>query len=132
MPRGFRVDHQETSLSRLEGANPRLLDPRSFLSKEKVTPHTNGEAKTHFMLYGADKSAMRAEIFVASRESNSGVPRCWNCRERVYEYGNGPDVGHWHHISNKAGERCDCRDNGAVLCAACHHKEHIQVMVPRV
>lgn len=84
----------------------------------------------HVILWGLDKSAMRAEIFCANRNTNGGINKCVKCGNRVIER---PEedagyavnaIGEWHHIRNKPGERCDCVENGEVRCKRCHSKEH--------
>lgn len=119
MPRGFHKDEQAT-----KAAN--FLDRRSFVSLPKVTPHTNGAAEPHFLLYGKDKGPIRAEIFRRNRQENqSDVSRCWNCGVPCYEK-NDFYRGEWHHVNSGAGERCDCVENSVVSCAKCHRAEHVQ------
>lgn len=130
--RGFKVDHMATALARLEGEFL-LTDARSFVSQPKITNHTNGVALHHLLLKGADKGAMRAEIFRLDREQNGDENKCWECgrivieSEEDYGFDMGYTVGQWHHINSKAGQRCDCRQNGAVSCDRCHRSAHLKV-----
>jgi hypothetical protein len=121
VPRGFKRDRQATSCVR-------FLDKRSFMSQEKqIGPHGG----IHFILYGADKGPMREQIFHRNRENNGGENRCVKCGRRVYEHVH-EDLqahfgGEWHHIRSKPGERCDCPQNGEVVCGGatgCHRNEH--------
>lgn len=121
--RGFRRDEAATLAARFE-------DYRSFVSQPKAIKGECDEPKAHLVLYGADKAPIRAEIFRRNREAKSGLNRCVKCGQIVYErvregsrwrFG-----GQWHHIRHRDGERCDCPENGAVSCWACHKPEHPQ------
>lgn len=127
MPRGFKKDFVATSLAHI---NKQLSDPRSFISLPK---HTHGdEAVPHLILYGLDKGPIRAEIFRRDRENHHlagmDINRCRNCGKRVFESGWIGRNGEWDHILSKAGQRCDCPENGRVVCRACHRASHKQVM----
>lgn len=128
MPRGFHVDHAATALARLEG-DFILTDPRSFVSQPKITNHTNGLALPHLLLKGADKGAMRAEIFRRDREANGGINRCWDCGLMVEEHPGDHMAfpGEWDHINSKPGQRCDCAPNGRVSCRQSHRARHVSV-----
>lgn len=128
MPRGFQVDHQATLL-RFGGR--RWWPGDSFVSKPKFIEGDGEEA--HLLLYGkADKGAIRAEIFRRNREANAGVNKCVECGMQVYEFITTTELerrrGDWDHIRNKPGERCDCPENGQVLCVDCHRKKHVRVL----
>jgi hypothetical protein len=85
----------------------------------------------HLLLFGKDKAPIRAEIFRRNREANGGINRCVKCGTEVFEMSHYPITldmqGEWHHIRHRAGERCDCPENGEVRCATCHKLEHLQV-----
>ena len=122
MPRGFKKAIAATRLAR-------FADDRSFVSQVKRIP--NGcPNEAHLLLYGAaDKGVIRAEIFKRNREkfTLAGVPvnRCEICGSRVFEHEEWRR-GHWHHIHNKPGMRCDCPENGCVLCEDCHSEQHLK------
>ena len=124
MPRGFKLDIILTQATR--DSSGLLNDPRSFVSLPKVTPHTNGVALPHLILYGIDKGVIRHMLFEESRRAN-GDARCRKCGCRVSEnqYGTLPD-GEWDHIENSPGLRCDCCVNGQILCPTCHRPKHPQ------
>ena len=118
MPRGFRKDTDATMCARFE-------DKRSFISLPKLTHGT--DAESHLILYGKDKAILRAEIFRRNRaQFRDGYPRCAKCNRIVSELSESSCGGEWHHIRNKPGERCDCAENGEVLCRRCHRPEHPQ------
>ncbi len=140
MPRGFKRDRLATSLVRSAGRALRedggepylyLTDKRSFLSQPKIIAGECEMAEHHIIAYGVDKGPIRAEIFRRNREVNGSENRCWKCGTSVFEIA--PDefcfayVGEWDHIRNKAGERCDCPENGRVACRGCHSERHPQV-----
>lgn len=124
MPRGFKVDERATLLifrrPYRRGA--------SFISQPKFIEGEDPEAVPHAILEGKDKGQARAEIFRRNREENRGVNRCWNCAIGVEEEAREGSVyrGEWDHIRNKAGERCDCPENGRVACRNCHRERHVQ------
>jgi hypothetical protein len=120
MPRGFKRSIVETMARRFE-------DDRSFISQYKII--VNGcPNRNHLVLYGReDKAPIRAEIFRRNRELWNGVNRCMQCRKQTWE-----DSGEWDHIENKPGKRCDCPENGQVLCSGCHKKKHVHVMSGKV
>jgi hypothetical protein len=131
MPRGYKIDRSATATALFTGA---LRDKRSFISLPK---HTHGdEAVPHLILYGKDKGPVRAEIFRRNREANGGINVCWKCHCVVLENEESlcpisdwnPSIGHWHHLWDKPGQRCDCPEAGAVSCPACHRASHKQVM----
>lgn len=116
--RGFKKSHVETEIYK-------FLDPRSFISQEKQIGEHGG---THFLLYGKDKSWMREIIFRENREANGGFNVCVECGHRVFETAEeGHQMrGEWHHIRSKPPERCDCSQNGAVICRDCHRDHHVR------
>jgi hypothetical protein len=140
MPRGFQRDRSATALMHFR-------DKRSFVSKPKIIwgecpiqidrLGRTHEMRPHLILYGQDKAPIRAEIFQRNREANGGVNRCVKCGTEVFEmmlvdYRDDGQVirrGEWHHVRNKPGERCDCPENGEVICGGplgCHRDEHPQ------
>lgn len=127
MPRGFKVDSTRTQLAHegMDSLFPSVMaDSRSFISLPKATTHTNGVAQPHLILYGKDKGIIRKVIFHLNRLMN-GRNQCWKCGRSVSEDIVGfSTLGHWHHLSSKPSERCDCADNGIVLCWDCHEAEH--------
>jgi hypothetical protein len=64
------------------------------------------------------------------------VNRCEKCNLLVWEMEMDGDgfwgPGEWHHIRNTAGERCDCPENGQVLCTSCHREGHPRTMSGKV
>ena len=125
MPRGFKVDHERTQhIFNVKRWRPGM----SFISQPKIIKGECTEPKPHLILIGEDKGPIRAEVFRRNREAHSGLNRCAGCGFVVSEQDTyGERLGHWHHIRNKAGERCDCPENGQVLCNWCHKQEHPQV-----
>lgn len=124
MSRGFKEDTYATMCARFE-------DERSFISQPK---HTHGDhAVPHLILYGRlDKGPVRAKIFQRNRaQFRDGYPRCAKCNRIVSESSESRCGGEWHHIRNKPGERCDCPENGEVLCHRCHRPEHPQTKFTR-
>lgn len=120
MSRGFKRDLQATADAYRLGT---LVDKkrRSFISLPKFI---EGEGEVpHLILYGHDKGPIRAAIFMANRQQNQGVTKCWNCGAYLTEF-EGYKVGEWDHIRNKQGERCDCRANGRIVCQPCHRLRH--------
>jgi hypothetical protein len=119
MSRGFKVDKLATMGAQFE-------DERSFISLPKRTHGPDEES--HLILYGKkDKGIVRAEIFRRNRaQFRDGYPRCAKCNRIVSESSESSCGGEWHHIRNKPGERCDCPENGEVLCRRCHRPEHPQ------
>lgn len=116
--RGFKKDRQAS-------AHVAFLDKRSFMSQEKQIGDHGG---IHFILYGKDKAPMREIIFRENREANGGFNVCVECRRRVVEgaqEGSGLR-GEWHHLRSKPAERCDCSQNGAVICVGCHRNKHVR------
>lgn len=146
MPRGFKKPKNTVPMSfsyvlKYGGSavETRLIDPRSFISQGKVIKGECTEPKAHLILYGEDKGPIRAEIFRHNREANGGFNKCWKCLRPVCENlqdvadlcskmpANPHDlIGEWDHIRNKAGERCDCPENGRVACRQCHKERHPQ------
>lgn len=122
MPRGFKRDISATDEAYAAG---RLIDRkhRSFVSQPKAIPGECDEPKPHLILWGADATAQRMNLF--RREKN----RCQVCKLAVVWGGEDNDVqfvGQWHHIRKRAGQRCDCLVNARLLCAACHSGEHAE------
>lgn len=135
MPRGFAIDKQ-ASIERfgIKGLrNGRWRPEFSFISQPK---QISGHGGAHLILSKRDPSyaqqigEARAAVFRCNREANGGVNRCWRCKVVVNPH---PHVdiiipytprGEWDHIRNKPGERCDCPENGRVLCQTCHRKRH--------
>lgn len=131
MPRGFHKDRTAT-----EAAH--FADPRSFISLPKIIKDECTEAKPHLVLYGEeDIHRARIEVFRRNRAENGilseGIAQCWKCHRLLLEYADDLDPlrAHWHHLRNKPGTRCDCPDNSAVSCAACHRPEHPQTQFGR-
>lgn len=123
--RGFRRDEAATLAARFE-------DYRSFVSQPKRIP--NGcPNEVHLVLYGfEDKAPIRAAIFRRNREKHHlagmSINRCEECGHRVFEGDEWPSRrGEWDHVRNGSGERCDCPENGRVLCQECHRHRHPQV-----
>lgn len=127
-PRGFHKDLPATEAAHFS-------DPRSFVSLPKAIQGECTEPKPHLVLYGKeDIHRVRIEVFRRNREENGiaseGVGMCWKCHRLVLEYADelDPRRGHWHHLRNKPGTRCDCPENGVVSCGGpCHQAEHVQV-----
>lgn len=128
MPRGFKRDEAATLAARFE-------DYRSFMSQPKIIKGECIEPKAHLVLYGfEDKAKVRQEVFRCNREKYEGVNRCVECLRRVIEGAQEGNVwrGEWDHIRNKAGERCDCPENGQILCRECHYRKHPHIMSGKV
>lgn len=111
--RGFKVDHTATAAARVSG---QIIDKRSFISLPKVIRgEGNGRPRPHLILYGADKTPVRQQIFDANRKTHGGINRCWSCN-RAGSW----STLEWDHIRNKSGQRCDCVQNGRLACPNCH------------
>lgn len=129
MPRGFKVNNTATAIARI---SLYIEHPDSFISTEKrIVGEWNDEPHTHLVLFGQDdKGVVRAIIFERNREENGGINRCWKCGAEVLEFVQYAStehyLGEWDHIRNKAGERCDCPENGRVACRSCHRERHVQ------
>ena len=128
MPRGFKKNKRATREALATGF---LQDKGSFISQSKVIKGECEEARPHLLLEGMDKRTIRAEIFRRNRQASlDGYNHCWKCSLLVTEaQGSAPwlgSKGEWDHIRNKAGERCDCPENGRVACRDCHKKRHPQ------
>jgi hypothetical protein len=131
MPRGFKRNERATREALATGF---LQDKRSFISQPKAIKGECAEPRPHLLLEGVDKGPIRAEIFRRNREANKGTNRCVKCGQAVAEDLHtcitGPRrKGDWHHVRNKPGTRCDCPENGEVICgdpAGCHSREHPQ------
>ena len=130
MPRSFKKNVQATHEALATGF---LQDKRSFISQPKIIKGECEEARPHLLLAGVDKAPVRAEIFRRNREKNGGVNRCVKCNILLLEHSPVIDrygLGEWHHIRKKPGQRCDCPENGEVVCggrSGCHRKLHPQV-----
>jgi DNA-directed RNA polymerase subunit RPC12/RpoP len=127
--RGFKVDRQQTEL--LE-----RLDKRTFVSQPKPLGHSNWKElpDQHIIAYGKDKIRIRAEIFKRNAAANGNTYRCAECGKELVEDAaiGDPCRGEWHHLNNKPGMRCDCPENGRVLCRGCHVKRHPRIMSGKV
>jgi hypothetical protein len=121
MPRGFKVWNREWTEMFPDG----FKDKRSFISQPKLIKG-EGEAHSHYVVWGKDKATVRAEIFQRNREANGGHNICCKCGRRISEGEPGGWTlrGEWNHIRNKPGERCDCPENGECLCPRCHRERH--------
>jgi hypothetical protein len=130
VPRGFQRNDRATREALATGF---LQDKGSFISQPKIIKGECDEPRPHLLLEGVDKGPIRAEIFRRNRKANDGFCKCWKCGTQVFEeidpLGSVRDLkwrGEWDHIRNKAGERCDCPENGRVACRKCHKERHPQ------
>jgi hypothetical protein len=130
MPRGFKKNERATREALATGF---LQDKGSFISQPKAIKGECEGPKPHLVLKrgSADMAVVRAEIFRRNRAKYKGGCRCEGCGDEVFEHLEDSEVGkwgmqrgEWHHIRNKAGERCDDPENGEVICHRCHSERH--------
>ena len=114
MPRGFRKDIAATQ-------DRKLLDSRSFVSRQLILGNYECQNAKHEILYGKDKSARRREVYERAKG------RCEQCgRAASWE------TGEWDHIKGGLTGRCDCLSNAQWVCGAnsngCnfHRRKHNQ------
>jgi 5-methylcytosine-specific restriction endonuclease McrA len=121
--RGFKIDKTQTASLFERGL---FRDSNSYITFEKKT---HGPVATwHLILFGVDKSNMRAEVFRQNRAKyRDGYPRCDECNRIVSEQAEAGQAGEWDHILNQPGTRCDCPENAQILCRTCHVKKHPRV-----
>lgn len=138
MPRGFRVDIP-ASIERFGDKglrNGRWRSGFSFISLPKQIGEHGG---AHLILQKKDPrhaeqvAEVRAEIFRRNRQANDGNNKCVECGVFVFELDwEDSDLrrmmprGEWDHIENAPARRCDCPENGRVLCNRDHRARHIQ------
>jgi hypothetical protein len=117
MPRGFQRSIADTEAAYRSGL---LIDQqkRSFISKPKLIEGENDEPEPHLVLYGADVTSARMNLF--RRENN----RCQKCKLVVTWAGEDGMVGEYNHIRHKPWNRCWCAANAELLCRRCHSAVH--------
>lgn len=116
MPRGFKRDEPATRAAYADG---RLIDQqkRSFISQPKAIPGECEDPLPHLLLFGADKTKARMELFRRERS------RCQGCGLVLVWGGEDSDdgmVGEWKHIRDKGWNKCDCPANAELSCHNCH------------
>ncbi len=127
--RGFKRDNTLTALAQqgMYSAFPSaFVDRRSYVSLEKVTPHTLGFFEPHLLLFGKDLSYMR-DMLVRMCILENGYLKCCICGQSISDevHEMASNKAQLDHKNNKAGERCDCPENIQLICRnPCHASKH--------